>query len=286
MQIAAIVRLAAALMMAAWVVADAHDPSTVLSVHRVLAECGGPACQGTIQVRGWLYTEYEMAALYESTVAARSKEYRKCLGVVLPPSVRRQLERFQRSQVVLEGTLNGLSESGVCGSASLRVSKVVSVSSDKDDSGSWPVNALSRVKASSDVPHGEDLRSLARQFVLAFAKRDLPAIQHHFASDLWSRIAQQLSQPDSRLNFLLAERKALLGKALSESKPQIDFLQSADDSDSVTACICKRDKCDPTQATVITYYQSFADPYFCFSATIEDQQWYINDFMLVDIVGT
>ena len=286
MQIAAIVRLVAALMMVAWVAVDAHDPSRVLSVHRVLAECGGSACPGTIEVRGWLYFEYEMPALYESAGAARNKEYTKCLGVVLPPSVRLQLERFQRSQIVLEGTLNGLSEAGVCGAAHLRASKVVSVSSDKDGSGNWPVVDPGQVKVNSAVPHGEDLRSLARQFVAAFAKRDLPAIQHHFAPDLWSHIAQQLSQPDSRLNFLLAERKALLGNALSESKPQIDLLQSADDSDSVTACICKRDKCDPTQATVITYYQSFADPYFCFSATIEDQQWYINDFMLVDVVGT
>jgi hypothetical protein len=279
------VRWLAVLAIATCVAAEAHASSSVLSIHQALTECGGSACGGTVEVRGWLYVKFELAALYESPAAARNHEYARCLGVVLPRSLRLQLERFQKSQVVLAGTLNGFPGGGVCGAAYLIVSKVVSVSSDKDGSGSWPVIDPGRVKVNPDLPQSEALTSLASQLVAAFAARDLARIQQRFAPDLWSDISRQLGQPDSRIAFLLAQRRALFGGALSQLRLQIDFLQSVDRSDTATACVCKRDRCDPTQSTLITWYQSFADPYVCFSAVLEDQQWYIDDPMFVDVMN-
>jgi hypothetical protein len=248
----------------------------LLTIDDALRGCNSDQCAGVIEIRGWLNVKFEHAALYSSPDAAAHNEFENCLGVRLPHAMREHLEKFNRYQVTLRGVLNGLSE-GTCGSAYL---VAVSSSNARHVEGTaklWPSIDLERNRANPADENSAAARALAIELVEAFTAGNLNPIRGRFAPKVWAAIDKEMHDSRSRYRFLLANSHLLLGNAYSNPKTQVDVYEPIEDSSRATVCVCKRSVCDPARGAAETGYQSFADPYFCFLALLEEGRWYIND---------
>lgn len=245
-------------------------------------KCKQQACGQHVVVAGWLLARFEFAALYDDSGQPSSNEYDKCLGVLLPENVRQQLEQYNHRYVVATGTLDGLSAANTCGAVYLTVQ---SVEVNRGESSSNTIETVldsERVRSNPKLAGAEQLRVGARRLVRAFASGNMSTIKSITAPQLWRRIEVQARDPRSRLRYLLSNKNNLFGVAINQRKPKIDLIQFVDDNDSAVACVCKKATCDTRRATMETKSQSFADPYFCFSNTIEDGRWYITDTVFVE----
>jgi hypothetical protein len=262
--------------------ASAEDKARILP-SSIEKRCVEAACSRPLVIRGWMVARFELVAMYDDPSKARLDPYKECIGIVLPPTIRIRLEQFNRHYVDVTGKLEGFSPSNVCGSAHLIVEDIRIPENSTAAATSFSTLDSEIVSANPSLPNGAQLQSAMRQWVKAINSQDISDVRGVVGPKLWRELEAQAADRQSRFAFLLDNKDLLLGVAGQKRKPRIDVFQFQNESDRAIACVCKRRSCNPSDATLDTRYQSFADPYFCLHSVLEDGRWYITDTLFTEI---
>lgn len=246
------------------------------SIVNVIQECERGQCPPKVRTVGLLDIQFEHAALYANAEDFYTNRLRNCIGVSIPEAVMSKLELFNHRVVRVSGTFDRLSPGNECGMIHLRVQAMSPIE---------PANEVNRLenrldKDRFDVNPGDvdigQLRILARGIVESL-DHNIPGLKSLVIPELWQAISSKGGRLAPRIRFFQENKYKLFGEAVRQGITAFDVIREKGTHGNVVVCVCKQARCDVSQATSSTSYQSVVDPYFCFSAVGSEKEWRSDD---------